>query len=60
MKVVRKSDVVEKNLITQVMAERQILAKVSSPYVVDMHYAFQTDDKLYFIMDYVKGGELLT
>lgn len=58
MKVVKKSDVLEKNLINQIMTERQILAQVASPFVVEMHYAFQTDEKLYFIMDYVKGGEL--
>ena len=58
MKVVKKSDVLAKNLIRQIMTERHILAQVASPFVVDMHFAFQTDEKLYFIMDYVKGGEL--
>jgi serine/threonine protein kinase len=42
------------------MSERRILEAVSSPFIVDMHYAFQTLDKLYFVMDYVPGGELFT
>jgi len=25
---------------------------------VNLHYAFQTEDKLYFIMDFLNGGEL--
>ncbi|XP_017480123.1 PREDICTED: STE20-like serine/threonine-protein kinase, partial [Rhagoletis zephyria] len=31
-----------------------------SPFLVGMHYAFQTDSKLYLILDYVSGGELFT
>jgi len=42
------------------MSERKILETVRSPFIVDMHFAFQTDDKLYFVMDYVPGGELFT
>lgn len=42
------------------MTERQILADVRSPFVVDMQYAFQTGDKLYLIMEFVGGGELFT
>ena len=29
-----------------------------SPFIVHLHYAFQTDEKLYFIMDFLNGGEL--
>lgn len=31
-----------------------------APYLVTMHYAFQTDSKLYLIMDFLIGGELFT
>jgi serine/threonine protein kinase len=42
------------------MTERQILAQVRSPFIVDMQFAFQTDEKLYLVMEFVAGGELLT
>jgi serine/threonine protein kinase len=34
------------------------MEKISSPFIVDLYYAFQTDEKLYFIMDFLNGGEL--
>jgi serine/threonine protein kinase len=34
------------------------MEKINSPFIVDLHYAFQTDEKLYFIMDFLNGGEL--
>lgn len=42
------------------MTERRILAQVRSPFIVDMQFAFQTDEKLYLIMEFVPGGELFT
>jgi serine/threonine protein kinase len=60
MKVIRKEFVVENNQIDHIMSERQVLANIDSPFIVKMHYAFQTEDKLYFVTDYVPGGELYT
>lgn len=60
MKVLRKEFVVEHNQVDHIMSERKILESVRSSFIVDMHYAFQSEDKLYFVMDYVPGGELFT
>ncbi|KAG2464036.1 SGK1 kinase, partial [Polypterus senegalus] len=41
------------------MAERNVLLKsVKHPFLVSLHYSFQTPEKLYFVLDYVNGGEL--
>ena len=41
------------------MAERNVLLKnFDNPFLVSLHYSFQTADKLYFVLDYVNGGEL--
>jgi serine/threonine protein kinase len=41
-------------------AERDILEKVKNPYIVGLHFAFQTETKLYFIIDFLNGGEMFT
>lgn len=41
------------------MSERNVLLKnVKHPFLVGLHYSFQTTDKLYFILDYINGGEV--
>jgi serum/glucocorticoid-regulated kinase 2 len=44
------------NYFESVLAEREILEKVKCPFIVNLHYAFQTPDKLYFVMDFLNGG----
>ena len=31
---------------------------MSNPFIVKLHYAFQNPEKLYFVMDFLNGGEL--
>ncbi|XP_055909092.1 ribosomal protein S6 kinase alpha-5 [Eupeodes corollae] len=62
MKVLRKATVVQKKKTAEhTTTERQVLEAIQqSPFLVGMHYAFQTDSKLFLILDYVNGGELFT
>ncbi|KTF90478.1 hypothetical protein cypCar_00048648 [Cyprinus carpio] len=42
-----------------IMAERNVLLKsLKHPFLVGLHYSFQTAEKLYFVLDYVNGGEV--
>lgn len=58
MKVLNKRTIIERNEVEHTKSEKSILMKLSHPFLVGLHYSFQTPDKLYFIMDYVNGGEL--
>jgi p70 ribosomal S6 kinase len=59
MKVLRKATIVRNQKDTaHTKAERNILEAVKHPFIVDLKYAFQTDGKLYLIMEYLSGGEL--
>jgi len=58
MKVLRKEAIIARKQVTHTKAEKSILQKIQHPFIVQLHYAFQTKDKLYMILDYINGGEL--
>jgi len=59
VKVLHKQTILRKNEQMHIMAERNVLTKnLTHPFLVGLHYSFQTADKLYFILDYANGGEL--
>ena len=62
MKVLKKATIVQKRKTTEhTKTERQVLETIrQSPFLVSMHYAFQTPSKLHLVLDYVNGGELFT
>ena len=58
MKVVNKADLVRRNKIGRMWTERDILCSTSHPFIVTLHYCFQTKKYLYLVMQYCAGGEL--
>uniref|UniRef100_A0A3P9A8Z3 Ribosomal protein S6 kinase n=1 Tax=Esox lucius TaxID=8010 RepID=A0A3P9A8Z3_ESOLU len=62
MKVLKKAAIVQKAKTAEhTRTERQVLEHIrQSPFLVTLHYAFQTQTKLHLILDYVSGGEMFT
>lgn len=60
MKTLRKSDVLKRNQVAHVKAERDILAEADNEWVVKLYYSFQDDENLYFVMDFIQGGDLMS
>ena len=60
MKTLRKVDVLKRNQVAHVKAERDILAEADNEWVVKLYYSFQDKDNLYFVMDYIPGGDLMS
>eukprot|EP00019_Armaparvus_languidus_P003161 CAMPEP_0168592426 /NCGR_PEP_ID=MMETSP0420-20121227/7723_1 /TAXON_ID=498008 /ORGANISM="Pessonella sp." /LENGTH=430 /DNA_ID=CAMNT_0008628407 /DNA_START=26 /DNA_END=1318 /DNA_ORIENTATION=+ len=58
MKLLSKKHIVLNNEVEHTKAERNILEKLNHPFLMNLVYSFQTDDKLIFIMEFVNGGEL--
>nr|XP_015220139.1 PREDICTED: serine/threonine-protein kinase Sgk2 [Lepisosteus oculatus] len=60
VKVLQKKVILKKKEQKNIMAERNVLLKsLKHPFLVGLHYSFQTAEKLYFVLDYVNGGEVL-
>jgi len=58
MKVLDKKHILDHNEVEHTLSEKNILSKVNSPFLVNLRYSFQTAEKLYFVLDYINGGEL--
>lgn len=58
MKILKKSHLVRRRQIERTRTERKVLSAVNHPFIMKLHYAFQSPDKLYLVLDYCPGGEL--
>lgn len=58
MKILEKSHIKQSDLVENSKVERIILSQISYPFVVDLHYSFQTKRRLYLVTEYVPGGDL--
>ncbi|XP_064634213.1 serine/threonine-protein kinase 38-like isoform X2 [Lineus longissimus] len=60
MKILRKCDMLEKEQVAHVRAERDILVEADHMWVVKMFYSFQDASSLYLIMEFLPGGDMMT
>ncbi|KAK9278822.1 hypothetical protein L1049_028401 [Liquidambar formosana] len=58
IKVLKKADMIRKNAVESILAERDILISVRNPFVVRFFYSFTCRDNLYLVMEYLNGGDL--
>jgi len=58
LKVLRKEYIINKNQVEHTNTERSVLGYVRHPFIVGMYMAFQSKDKLFFVLDFCAGGEL--
>ena len=58
MKEMSKAKIIDKKSEKSVKSERDLLAKMNHPFIVNMHFSFQDNDNLYLVMDLLTGGDL--
>jgi serine/threonine protein kinase len=58
MKILSKENIVKRKQVEHTRTERRVLGYTRHPFIVGLHWAFQTPQRLYFILDYCPGGEL--
>ena len=60
MKKMNKSEMIYKNQVGHIRAERDVLATAHNPWIVELKCSFQDDKYLYLVMEYLAGGDLMT
>ncbi|KAF8468520.1 kinase-like domain-containing protein [Russula ochroleuca] len=60
MKTLQKAEMLKRDQLAHVRAERDVLAESTSPWVVQLYYSFQDPLYLYLIMEFLPGGDLMT
>jgi len=60
MKTLKKDEMLKKDQLAHVRAERDVLAESDSPWVVQLFYSFQDPAYLYLIMEFLPGGDLMS
>ncbi|XP_059174272.1 citron rho-interacting kinase-like isoform X2 [Physella acuta] len=60
MKVLRKTDLLAQPEISCYEEERDIMGNSASPWITELHFAFQDSCNLYLVMDFHAGGDLLS
>ena len=58
LKRINKDILIEKGQILNTRTEKDILTQAKNPFIINMKYVFQNDLRIYFILDYVEGGNI--
>ena len=58
MKSLKKDVLLDQDQVESTLVEKKILEKLDYPFLVGMVFCFQTEERIYFIMPFVRGGEL--
>ncbi|CAD8139580.1 unnamed protein product [Paramecium octaurelia] len=57
MKQIEKEKIFKNKLQNNTVLERNVLKQSKHPFIVRLKYAFQTNSHIYFVMEYIAGGE---
>ena len=58
MKSLKKDVLLDMDQVQSTILEKKILQSLDHPFLVGMIFCFQTEERIYFIMPFIRGGEL--
>ena len=58
MKILKKNVILEHDQIKNILLEKKILENLNYQFLVGMDFCFQTQERIYFVMNFIRGGEL--
>ena len=62
IKVLKKEFIIENDEVESIKSEKRVLLianKERHPFLVNLHACFQTETRVYFVMEYISGGDLM-
>jgi len=60
IKVQKKSEIVRLKQVQHIKNEKNILTSIDHPYIVNLLASFQDASRIYFVMEFVTGGEMFS
>lgn len=57
LKMIDREKTIAKSEEDYILSEINILRNLDSDYIVKLYYSFQSDEYLYFVMEYMNGGD---
>lgn len=60
IKVCHKTRILEADEVLSIMREKEALNVVRHPFIMQLYGTHQDDDRIYFVCEYIPGGELFT
>eukprot|EP00930_Biecheleria_cincta_P060507 TRINITY_DN46144_c0_g1_i1.p1 TRINITY_DN46144_c0_g1~~TRINITY_DN46144_c0_g1_i1.p1 ORF type:complete len:373 (-),score=61.20 TRINITY_DN46144_c0_g1_i1:42-1160(-) len=60
LKILKKHEIIKLKQVEHVKSEKQILAMIDHPFIVNLLTTFQDDRRLFMLLEYVNGGELFS
>lgn len=58
MKSIKKEKIIDYNKVESTKLEEHILLNSEHPNIVSLDFVFKNDERIYFVMNFVRGGEL--
>ncbi|KAH8604347.1 Protein tyrosine kinase Protein kinase domain [Trypanosoma vivax] len=60
VKCLKKHEIIKMKQVQHICQEKQLLMELSHPFIVNMLCSFQDDKRVYFVLEFVIGGEMFT
>ena len=62
IKVLKKEFIIENDEVDSIKSEKRVFLvanKMRHPFLLNLHACFQTETRVYFVMEYISGGDLM-